>query len=107
MDRFIETITTQAKMLLQERSADILHAWHENIEEANANESKFPPLKVSIGATVDIETAKIETVLKFTTTYQSKASAPIEDPDQPSLFDAMKLGKAEIHIGAPTEGGES
>lgn len=85
MDAFIETVVEQARTALLERSQDILEAWHANIEEAEVNKKNFPPLKLSIGATVDLEAAKIETVIKFTTVYQSTLSAPLPDPDQPEF----------------------
>ena len=85
MESFIETITKQTRELLHERADDMLQAWHENIEEATENEAKFPPLKVGVSATVDIEAAKIETVISFSVKYQSKASEAIEDPNQAKL----------------------
>jgi len=51
----------------------------------NANESKFPPLKLSISATVDLQAAKIETTVRFTTTYSSTISAELPDPNQPDI----------------------
>ena len=85
MDSFIRTIAEQAAELMHERSGDILKAWHENIEEANANEKNFPPLKIGIGATVDLEAGTIETAIRFTATYQSTLKASLPDPDQPEL----------------------
>jgi len=82
---FIETIIKQAREVMTERADDILRAWHENIEEAEANEKNFPPLKLSISATVDIQSAVIETTLRFTTTYQSSLKAELPDPSQPVL----------------------
>ncbi len=86
MDAFCNSIGKQVAELLHERSDDILKAWQESIEEAQNNEDKFPPLKLSIGATVDIEAAKIETALSFTTRYKSTVSSPLPDPNQPELF---------------------
>jgi hypothetical protein len=85
MDSFIETIVSQAREAMQERSADILRAWHENIEESNANEKKFPPLKLAISAAVDLEAATIETTVRFSATYQSTITSKLPDPDQPEL----------------------
>jgi hypothetical protein len=85
MDSFIETIVTQAREAMQERSADILRAWHENIEESNANEKKFPPLKLAISAAVDLEAATIETTVRFSATYQSTITSKLPDPDQPEF----------------------
>jgi|GEM_PF-4930005 len=85
LEAFFEIILTQARTALFERSQDILDAWHSNIEEAETNKKNFPPLKLSLGATVDLEAAKIETVIKFTTVYQSTLSAPLPDPDQPEF----------------------
>lgn len=82
MDSFIETINQQVGELLRERSNDILKAWQENIEEAQESEKKFPPLKLAITGTVDIEKSKIETSIKFTATYQSSLSSSLPDPDQ-------------------------
>lgn len=82
---FCDTILTQAREALYERENDILRAWHENIEEANAAGKDFPPLKLAIGATVDIEANTIETTLRFTAVYQSKISGEIPDPNQLQL----------------------
>lgn len=82
---FIETIIVQVKKGLHERSDDILEAWHENIDEAHANEKKFPPLKLSMAATVDIECSKIETTIGFNVTYKTTLSAALPDPNQPEL----------------------
>ena len=83
--QFCDTIIMQAREALYDREEDILKAWHENIEEAQQNDKKFPPLKLSIGATVDLEESKIETTLRFTAVYQSRIEAEIEDPNQPDL----------------------
>jgi hypothetical protein len=85
MNDFIRTICDQVHEALNERADDMLRAWHENIEEAQDNDGKFPPLKVGMAATVDIEAAKIETTLSFTAKYQTKISAPMRDPNQPDL----------------------
>jgi len=82
MDAFIATIVKNVRESMSERSDDILKAWHENIEEAQANEKNFPPLKISISATVDLEAAKIETVMRFTTVYQTSTRSPLPDPNQ-------------------------
>ena len=75
----------QAREALYDREDDILKAWHENIEEAQQNDKKFPPLKLGITATVDLEESKIETTLRFTAVYQSRIEAEIADPNQPDL----------------------
>jgi len=85
MDSFIETITEQAREVMRERASDILKAWHENIEEAEANDKGFPPLKLAVGAVVDLEAGTIETTVRFTTTYQSSLKSTLPDPDQPEL----------------------
>ena len=86
MDSFLETIASQAKTALFERKDDMLKAWHECIEEANANEKPSPPMKLGISATVDIEKAKIETTIRFTAVYSSTISAELPDPNQPELL---------------------
>lgn len=85
MAAFIATIIKQTQVILHERADDILKAWHENMEEANANEDKLPPLKLSIGSTVDLESAKIDTAVTFTTRYKTTLSAPLPDPNQMEL----------------------
>ena len=85
MEAFIGTITQQVSELLRERADDILKAWQENIEEAQESEKKFPPLKLAISGTVDLESARIETTLRFTATYQSCLSAMLPDPNQTTL----------------------
>lgn len=93
MAAFIETICHQVGEGLHERSDDILKAWHESINEAQDNEDKFPKLKVGMSATVDLESAKIETTIRFTTTYQTTISAALPDPNQaelPGVVDAVK-----------------
>lgn len=83
--QFCDTIIMQARSALYDREDDILKAWHENIEEAQQNDKKFPPLKLAISATVDLEESKIETTLRFTAVYQSRIEAEIADPNQPDL----------------------
>lgn len=85
MAEFCNTIVRQTREALLEREEDILKAWHENIGEANENEDKFPPLKLGIAATVDLEANKIETVVTFTTRYKSTISEQLPDPNQPEL----------------------
>ena len=82
MDSFLETISNQVRTILAERSEDMLRAWHENIEEATDNDEKFPPLKLSIAASVDLDAAKVETSLTFTTRYKSTLSGALPDPNQ-------------------------
>lgn len=113
MEAFIETICHQVLMVLSERSDDILKAWHENIEEAEANEKAFPPLRLAISASVDLEAATIETGLRFTATYQSSLKSQLPDPDQPDLFEttpaeasmAKKLGRAIKMAALPAASG--
>jgi len=96
MKYFIETIIDQTRELLNERADDMLAAWQENIEEAQENEKEeVPPLKVSIGATVDIEKNRIETQIKFTAVYQSKIGVTMQDPNQPDIpgLDAATTAK--------------
>ena len=85
MEAFIASITAQITQSLQARSDDMLTAWNENMEEATANEKNLPPRKLSIGATVDLEKGTIETVLKFTVTYQESICEKLPDPNQPDL----------------------
>jgi hypothetical protein len=85
MDAFCTEIVRQLRELITLRSPDILHAWQENILEAQNNEDKFPPLKLSISATVDLDSAKIETMLAFTARYKTTFSSPLPDPNQPEL----------------------
>lgn len=98
MEAFLDTIANQVREALSERADDMLESWHENIEEAMDNDDeKFPPLKIGIAATVDLDGAKIETKLRFSTVYQTKLSASLPDPNQPelpirSLTDAMEKG---------------
>jgi hypothetical protein len=102
MESFCDAITEQVRELLAERADDMLKAWNENIEEAHANEAKFPPLKIALNATVDIEGAKIETVIGFAVRYSSKVSTPIDDPDQ------MKLpGMEGVTVTIGKKGGEA
>jgi hypothetical protein len=91
MEAFIKTITSQVNELLSERQDDILKSWHENIEEAQEAEKDFPPLKLSIGVTIDLEGNAIETQVSFTTKYTSKLQARLPDPNQPELpMDGLK-----------------
>lgn len=85
MDAFLTTISEQVRTALHERSDDMLKAWHENIEEAQDNEKNFPPLKITMGATVDLEAVTIETTVGFVAKYQTKISARLPDPNQPDL----------------------
>ena len=85
MQQFTDIVISQARELLEARADDILKAWNENIEEANANEKNFPPLKITIGATVDLEGARIDSTIRFTATYQSTVSTPLPDPNQTEL----------------------
>ena len=85
MEAFIESIAAQVSQALHARSDDMLTAWNENMEEATANEKNLPPLKLSIGATVDLEKGTIETVLKFTVAYQEFISEKLPDPNQPEI----------------------
>lgn len=95
LKEFCDTIIMQAREVLYDRETDILKAWHENIEEAQASDKKFPPLKLGIGATVDLENNTIETTLRFTAVYQSSLSTEIPDPNQPDLPGVSKaLDKA-------------
>ena len=86
MEAFIQTISNHALSLMQERSEDLLKSWNENIVESDANQTPFPPLKIAISATVDIQKAAIETKIRFTSTYQSELKSELPDPSQPSLF---------------------
>jgi len=85
MDAFLEAILSQTREALKERSDDILDAWHGNIEEAMNNDDKFPALKLSIAATVDLEGNKVETSVTFTTRYKTTISQQLPDPNQPDL----------------------
>jgi hypothetical protein len=85
MDSFIEIIINQAREALQQRKSDMLRAWHENIEESQANDKKFPPLNVAIKGGVDLEAATIETTVRFSATYQSTITSKLPDPEQPEL----------------------
>lgn len=85
MRAFVETIISQVERSLEARTDDMLAAWNENMEEAHANEKNLPPLKLSIGATVDLEKGNVETVLKFTVTYQESVSEKLPDPNQPEI----------------------
>lgn len=83
---YFSIIIAQLRENMNAREEDILKAWHENIAEAQTNEKKFPPLKLSISATVDLESNKIETSLKFSAVYSSSLSEEIPDPDQMQLI---------------------
>jgi hypothetical protein len=85
MDSFIEIIINQAREALQQRKSDMLRAWHENIEESQANDKKFPPLNVAIKGGVDLEAATIETTVRFSATYQSTITSKLPDPEQPEF----------------------
>lgn len=85
MGSFIDTIVNQSREAMMERLDDILRTWHENISESEVNDKKFPPLKISIGGTVDLEAEKIETTVRFSATYQSTISGSLPDPSQPEL----------------------
>jgi hypothetical protein len=85
MDSFIEIIINQAREALQQRKSDMLRAWHENIEESQANDKKFPPLNVAIKGAVDLEAATIETTVRFSATYQSTITSKLPDPEQPEF----------------------
>lgn len=103
MQAFIDTIVKQTRELLENRADDILRAWNENIEEAHENEKNFPPLKIGISATVDIEAAKIETAIRFTAVYQSTISSALPDPNQlelPGVAGAVQKFKDSIPAGS-------
>lgn len=85
MSAFLDTITQQARELLHERTEDILHAWHSNIEEAMSNDKKMPPLRISVAASVDLDRGCIETTARFSAIYSSSLAAPLPDPNQPAL----------------------
>lgn len=85
IDDYFNVILDQLRENMQVRQDDILKAWHENIAQANANEKKFPPLKLSISATVDLEENTIATTLKFSAIYTSTIGGEIPDPDQLQL----------------------
>ena len=93
LKEFCNTIIMQAREVLYDREEDILKAWHENIEEAQQSEKKFPPLKLSLGATVNLEDNTIETTLRFTAVYQSSISTELPDPNQPELPGVAKAVK--------------
>ena len=85
MEAFTDTIIDQVRELLSERQDDILKSWHENIEEAQEAEKDFPPLKLSIAVSVDLDANAIESQVSFTTKYTSKLKASLPDPNQPEL----------------------
>ena len=113
LKEFCDTILMQAREVLYDREEDILKAWHENIEEAQQSEKKFPPLKLALGATVNLEEGTIETTLRFTAVYQSSISAELPDPNQPELpslakavqkfHQDMKQAGASVSIFTPGE----
>jgi hypothetical protein len=78
----METIIKQVRTSLIEREDDLLRAWSENIEEADANEKNFPPLKIGMSAVIDLEGDLIETVIRFTSTYKTSLKTALPDPDQ-------------------------
>lgn len=97
MQAFISTIEKQVSELLHERSDDLLDAWDSNIAEAQAEseatgkEAAFPPLKIGIGITVDLEKNLISSGIRFVATYKSEVSTPLPDPNQPELpMDGLK-----------------
>jgi hypothetical protein len=90
MEAFIDNISDQVREALHERAEDMLKAWHENIEEAQDNDKDFPPLKITMGAAVDISSAKIETTISFTAKYQTRICQALPDPNRPEL--AMEGG---------------
>lgn len=103
MAAFTTAICMQVRELLVEREADILKAWNENIEEAQENEKNFPPLKIGITATVDLEAAKIETAIRFTAVYQSTITSELPDPNQmelPGVADAVQRFRDSIPEGS-------
>ena len=93
---FLDTIADQAREAMHARADDMLRAWHENIEEATANEKNFPPLKIGIAAAVDIEAGTIETTVRFTAAYQTTIKATLDDPNQPEL-PPFQVGKGKKH----------
>lgn len=82
---YFTVILAQAREAMYEREDDIQKAWNENIAEAQANEKDTPPLKLSIGAVVDLEKHTIHTTLRFTAVYTSTIGGLIPDPDQMEL----------------------
>jgi len=106
MAEFCDTIVRQVRECLVEREEDILAAWHENIAEANENEKKFPPLKLSIAATVDLEANCIETTASFTVKYSSTIKEQLPDPNQAVMNFAATLKPGEsVEITTPTGNG--
>lgn len=85
MAQFIDMICDQLKTSMHDRASDMLKAWHENIEEAHEEQKGFPPLKLCLSASVDLEACRIETSVGFVAKYQSRLSMPIEDPNQAKL----------------------
>ena len=86
MESIIKDIQSQLKTSMFERMDDMLTAWQDSIEEAQANEEEaLPPLKLSMSASANIDKQLVETSLKFAVTYQSKTAHPMPDPNQPEL----------------------
>jgi len=85
MTAILETVAEQARELLHERAEKMLAAWNENIEEAHENDDDFPPLKLSVAVTVNLEKNNIETALAFTTRYKATTNCSLPDPDHPDL----------------------
>lgn len=102
MHSFIEAILNQTSQALHERSEDLLKSWRENIEEAQDNEKGLPPLKIGIGATIDLEADTVSTEIRFVVTYKSKISEPLPDPNQPEI---PGFGAMEISVGGRLRGG--
>ena len=86
MNQFCETIATQCRTAVFERSEDILKAWQETILESQDEEGTFPKLKLGFGVTVDLEAGKIETKIRFTCAYKSIISDDIPDPNKLEMF---------------------
>lgn len=106
MAEFCNTIVRQTREALLEREQDILDAWHENIAEATENEKKFPPLKLNISATVDLEGNAIETAVSFTVKYTSTIREMLPDPDQTLLPFAASLKPGQsVEITTPSGNG--
>lgn len=74
MSAFLDTIYEQVRETLHERADDMLKAWHENIEEAQANEKNFPPLKVG---------SPHLSILKPTRSKPSSGSRPLTKHQSP------------------------
>lgn len=85
MDQFISSITTQIHTILHEKKDELLKSWNENIEEAQNDEKDFPPLKVGIASSVDLEKSLVTSQVTFLTTYKTKLSEALPDPNQMDL----------------------